>query len=205
MKSLARFASAVLIVLGLSAPLSAQAPAAKAAKVDLGASEVLWTGKKVLGSHNGSVKLKSATLEVAGNDIAKAEFEIDMTSIKVLDLTDADSNGKLTGHLKSDDFFAVDKNPVATFKSTSIKTLPVEAGKPTHEVTGDLTIKGTTKPITFPLTVKVEGGKATATGSISVDRTAYDIRYRSGKFFSDLGDKVIDDMFKVDVKIVAGL
>lgn len=196
MKHLSRFLGLAAILVSLSA---------QAATVDVAASQVNWTGKKVIGSHNGTVALKSGKIEVNGAEVTKAEFEADMTSIKVLDLTDAGSNAKLTGHLKSDDFFAVDKFPTASFKSTSVKALPAAAGKPTHEVTGDLTIKGVTKSITFPMTVVVDNNKATAAATLTVDRTLYDIRYGSGKFFQNLGDKMIDDTFKLDVKIVAGL
>lgn len=200
-----RLVAVAAFAFALSGPVHAETAASKAANVDLAASQVLWTGKKVVGSHNGSVKLKGAKVEVVGNDVTKAEFEIDLATIKVDDLTDAGSNAKLTGHLKSEDFFSVDKHPTAVFKSTLVKTLPAKAGEPTHEVTGDLTMKGITKPITFPMTVKTEGNKATATAAIAVDRTQWDIRYGSGKFFQSLGDKMIDDTFKIDLKIVASL
>lgn len=203
MKTLSRSA-VIFLLLAFYSPSHAESPASKLAAVDLNASEILWTGKKILGSHNGSVKLKSAKLEMAGSEIAKAEFEADMTSIQVSDLSAPGPNAKLTGHLKSEDFFGTDKYPTALFKSTGIKALPID-GKATHEVTGDLTIKGITQAITFPMKMTLEGGKAMATATLTVDRTRYGIRYGSGKFFQNLGDKTIDDRFQVDVKIIANL
>jgi polyisoprenoid-binding protein YceI len=121
------------------------------------------------------------------------KFVADLTSITNTDLTDKEYNGKLIGHLKSDDFFAVEKHPTATFVVT--KATPKSAG--VYEVTGDLTIKGITKPATFPVTVKTTATGAEATGTLVVDRSKYDIKYNSKSFFENLGDKMINDDFSV--------
>ncbi|KAB2864196.1 MAG: STAS domain-containing protein [Exiguobacterium chiriqhucha] len=107
-----------------------------------------WLGKKVTGQHNGTIDLKSGTLDVEGNTIHSGKFVIDMTSIKNVDLTDAETNGKLIGHLKSDDFFSVEKYPEATLTITE----KAEFNGNTAHVKGDLTIKGITNPVEFDVT-----------------------------------------------------
>jgi len=169
---------------------------AKTQAVDFDQSKVLWTGKKVTGQHNGHLKLKSGQVEVDGKTIKSGLFEIDMDSIVVEDLKDAGYNKKLSDHLRSDDFFAVAKFPTSTLKINSLK--PLKAKGATHEVAGDLTIRGITHPITFPVAIEFKDGKATAKGSVSVDRTKYNVRYGSGKFFKGLGDKMIDDNFNIE-------
>ena len=115
-----------------------------------------------------------------------------MTSLVDNDL-EGDYKGKLEGHLKSDDFFAVASHPTAKLVFTSVKA----SGKNSYEVTGDLTIKGITKSVTFD--VSVYGSKATAT--LKVDRAQYDVRYGSGSFFENLGDKTIYDEFDLVVDL----
>ena len=169
---------------------------AKPVSIDTSTSKLNWVGKKVTGQHNGTVNLKSGEVDLDGSAVKGGQFVIDMTSIADTDLTDAKNNAKLTGHLKSEDFFGVEKNPTATFKITSIK--PVKGKKDANvEVTGDLTVKGQTNPVTFPAMVEVKDGKASAKGNISVDRTKFNVRYGSGKFFDNLGDKMINDSFDI--------
>jgi len=187
-------------------PVGKDAPAASAVAVfdvDSSASTAAWLGKKVTGQHDGKLKIKSGALEVKDGAPVSGKFELDMASITVDDIKDADSNGKLVGHLKDADFFSVDKFPTSTLKIRSVKGLKAEAGKPTHEITGDLTIKGITKELTFPATISIKGDTLNANASIPVDRTLWDIRYGSGKFFPSIGDKAIYDVFTVDVKLAA--
>ena len=171
-------------------------------KLDPAKSQIKWHGAKVTGSHNGTVPLKSGSVQVEGKDIKGGKFEIDMTKIKNDDLTDKSYNDKLVGHLKSDDFFGVDKHPTSTFEITKVKPLEGSADA-THEITGKLTIKGHTEEVTFPAKVSIEGKKATAQGKIKVDRTKYGIRYGSGKFFENLGDKMINDEFEIDLNVTS--
>jgi polyisoprenoid-binding protein YceI len=175
-------------------------PVEKAAayKVDVKGSTVKWTAYKVTGKHFGKISLKSGSIEMSKTKLSKASFEVDMTTLTVEDIT-GEYADKLKGHLTSDDFFSVEKHKTAKFVSTKI----VPNGKGGFSVTGDLTIKGITKPITFDAVVKNEGGKITGTSAIKVDRTNYDIKYRSGKFFQDLGDKAIYDEFDLEVSLVA--
>ena len=173
--------------------------AAPVYKVDSAKSTLKWTGKKVTGEHTGTIKISTGTLTVDKNVITAGSFDIDLTTITSTDITDPSTNAKLIGHLKADDFFSVAKFPKATFVITSVKS----KGKDLYDVTGNLTIKGITNPVAFPATIKAEAGKVTATATILVDRTKYDIKFRSASFFSDLGDKAIDNDFALDLNLVA--
>jgi polyisoprenoid-binding protein YceI len=181
------------IALGLM--LFATVASAESLKVDTKASKIAWVGKKVTGQHNGSVDIKKGSVMVEKGLLTGGQFEVDMTSIKVLDL-EGESNGKLAGHLKSDDFFGVEKHPIATFTIKNVKD---------GVVSGDLTIKGITNPLAFPADIKISKGKFTAMAKdVKIDRTLYDVRYGSGKFFDNLGDKVIYDEFILDLSLIAG-
>ncbi|MCM2277672.1 MAG: YceI family protein [Oligoflexia bacterium] len=177
---------------------------AKVVTLDPKASSIAWTGKKLAGTHNGLIQLKSGQVEFKKGAPVGGSFEVDMGSITNTDLTDAGYNAKLVGHLKSDDFFGAEKHPVSTFKITGVKALKAAAGQPTHEISGDLTIKGKTQPVSFPAVVKMGGGKAEAQATVTLDRTRWDLQYNSGKFFDPkaLGDKLIDDNFVLDLKLV---
>ncbi len=172
--------------------------------IDAKASKIEWVGEKVTGKHNGTVMLQNGNVTVAGSRLTGGTFTIDMKTIKVLDLEDAGYNAKLLGHLNSDDFFSVEKNPTSTFKITSVAPIKgVEAGKPNYTVNGDLTIKGITNRISFPATVTMAGGALTAMGTMKVDRTKFDIKYGSGSFFDNLGDKAISNDMTITFNVVA--
>jgi polyisoprenoid-binding protein YceI len=178
----------------------------KTVPLDVEASVLKWTGKKLTGAHNGTVKLKGGQVALAGKGLAGGEFEIDMTSIQNLDLQDPAYKAKLEGHLKSDDFFGVEKHPTARFKISKIRRLPgAMADQPTHEITGDLTIKGITRPVTFPSVIQIKDGKARAAGTVTVDRSQFDVRYGSQKFFPNIGDKIIYDEFTIELDVVGSL
>jgi len=181
-------------------------PAAVTAKVDPSTSSIKWEAKKVTGQHNGQVKIKEGNLTLMKNALTGGEVTIDMSSISVTDITDTKMNEKLVGHLKSDDFFGVEKHPTATFKITKVEAIAgAVAGKPNYTVTGDLTIKKTTKPTTIPALITVKDKTVKAVGSLEIDRTLYDVRYGSGKFFEKLGDKAISDNFKMDLDLSSKL
>jgi len=172
--------------------------------VDPAASSINWTAKKFGGAHNGTVKLAKGTLNLDGNKLTGGSFAMDMTTIKDVDITKEDSNQKLTGHLKSEDFFSVEKYPTSTFVINKVTPIAkAKADEPNYIVTGNLTIKGITNPVTFPATVKVNGANAEAVAKIDIDRTKYDIKYRSG-LLGTAADKIIEDIFTMDVKLVAG-
>lgn len=188
------------LVLGLSTLFAATELVAPAT-VNKAESQIRWEASKVTGTHWGYVPLKNATLDYAGGKIKGGSFDMDMVNLTVEDLTDAKSKGNLTGHLKSDDFFSVEKFNTATFKITEAKS---SNGKD-YTITGNLTIKGIAQKVSFPAVVAVEGKKVTATGKITFDRTKFDIKYRSGNYFEDLADKMIYDEVKLDVKLVAAV
>ena len=171
------------------------APKTSTFKVDTQKSIILWNGKKVTGEHSGTIKLAGGTLSLSGTNLTQGSFTIDMSTI-----TSTDGAGaRLEGHLKADDFFGVEKFPTANFVIT--KVTPA-AGKLT--VSGNLTIKGITKALSFPATLAVKGNSLTAVAKgVKVDRTKYDIRYGSKSFFDSIGDKAIDDEFTLDITLVA--
>lgn len=176
----------------------------RAYQVETAASEVKWHAKKVTGEHLGFISMQSGQLQVDKNKLTGGTFVIDMSSITCTDLKDAGSNGKLVGHLKSDDFFSVEKHPTATFTITEASPIAkAPAGQPNYNVKGNLTIKGITNPVSFPATITVKDGVATAKADVTVDRTKYDIRYRSSNFFENLGDKAIYDEFTVSFNVKA--
>lgn len=162
-------------------------------------STVAWTATKVVsGGHSGVVNISNGSLELDGSKLTGGSFEIDMTSIANTDL-EGEWKAKLEGHLKSDDFFSVDTYKTAALKITKVKS----TSKGKFDVTADLTIKGKTSSVSFPVELEVSGDKVTASAKISVDRTKYDVRYGSNSFFDNLGDKAISDEFTLDVNIVA--
>lgn len=157
-------------------------------------SVLKWNGKKVTGEHSGKINLKEGSFSVANNKVSAGKFVIDMASITNDDL-EGEWNQKLVGHLKSDDFFGVETYPEAILVlKESTKLVNNKA-----TLKGDLTIKGITNPINFEATQSGNSFKAT----ITVDRSLYNVRYGSGKFFDNLGDKTIYDDFTLEVEIVA--
>jgi len=160
-------------------------------EVNTETSKVTWKAYKVTGSHTGTVDLNSGALMFDGDKLTGGEFEVNMPTLVSTDL-EGDSKGKLEGHLKSDDFFGTEAHPNAKLVFTEVKA----SGKNSYEVTGDLTIKGITKPVTFD--VSIYGSKATAT--LKVDRTNYDVKYGS-TLFGAAADKAIYDEFDLVVDL----
>lgn len=159
-------------------------------------STLEWKARKVTGQHNGTVDIKSGRVVVDGESVKSGSFEIDMNTIVDLDLKNEGMNAKLVGHLKSDDFFSVAIHPVSIFKIKS-----VDMGTDVSTVKGDLTIKGITHEIEIPAEIKkVENGYH-VTAEFSIDRSKWEIKFRSAKFFPNLGDKLIyDDInYKLDL------
>jgi polyisoprenoid-binding protein YceI len=166
--------------------------------VDTEKSTIDWKGEKVTGQHTGTIQLKSGSLEMKDNKLTGGSFVINMASIDNTDLS-GEYKTKLEGHLKSDDFFGVSTYPEATLVITKVK----ETKKSNvYEVTGNLTIKGITNPITFTATLIDANGTVVANTNIIVDRSKYDVKYGSGSFFDNLGDKTIYDEFTLTVNLV---
>lgn len=160
-------------------------------KIDITESTIEWKGKKVLGSHNGTINLKDGHLEMEGDQLTGGQFTVDMTSITVTDLSGEDK-GKLEGHLKSDDFFGVNNYPTSTLVIDS-----ASKNGNIYSVKGTITIKGTTEPVAFDLVM----GESAATANLKIDRTKFGVRYGSGSFFDNLGDNTISDTFTLDVNL----
>jgi polyisoprenoid-binding protein YceI len=156
-------------------------------------SKVVWKGYKVTGAHEGILSIKSGQLNFDKEIFTGGSFKMDMSTITVTDL-EGEYKSKLEGHLKSDDFFGVEKFPTASLVFTKVKF----TSKNSYEVTGDLTIKGKKNVITF--NVSIYGNKANAT--LKIDRTKFGVRYGSGNFFDGLKDKAIYDEFDLVVDLV---
>lgn len=161
--------------------------------------DLKWTGFGVGKSHTGTVTLKSGTIEMKGSELVGGVFVLDMTTLKTAD------SPKLEGHLRSADFFDVDKFTEGAFKITKVEAIKgAKAGTPTHKITGDLTIKGKTHEEMLLATVNQQEKAYTATAETEIkDRTQYDIVYNSAKFktASALGDKLIQDNIKIQLNI----
>ncbi len=167
---------------------------ASVVKLDTAKSGVKWTGTKVTGKHFGTVALKSGQLEIEKGILKSGLAVVDMKTIKVTDIS-GEYAQKLANHLNSKDFFAVDVkgNEVATFKTTSVKPM----GKGTYKVKGALTIKKKTEEVNLTL----KEVKGSFTGELKFNRTKFGIRYGSGSFFSDLGDKMINDEVTLELNL----
>ncbi len=163
--------------------------------VNVDSSTIKWTGKEITtDSHYGTLDLKQGAVEVSSTGIVRGNVVVDMNSIRCLDMSGRGKT-KLEGHLRSDDFFGVQSYPEAALSFTS---LSAETSGKIH-YTGDLTIKNITHPITFSGLIHQSENNYSATIHLSFDRTLYDVKYRSGKYFENLGDKLILD----DIDIVA--
>ncbi|MDX9903973.1 MAG: YceI family protein [Bacteroidales bacterium] len=177
----------------------AQMNAQKKQIADPSATTITWFGNKIIGSaHTGTIGLMEGWLTTEGNVITGGEFTVDMNSIVNTDVKDEKMRERLVGHLKSDDFFGVEKYPLA--KLTLTGSSEFSDGKAT--VRGNLTIKEATHPVEFTALWSKSGDVSTYTATIVFDRSKYDVRFGSGKFFSNLGDNAINDEIKLEVQLV---
>lgn len=166
--------------------------------IDTTASTIKWKGKKVTGEHEGTIRVKEGYLLVKNDSIVGGNIQIDMNTIVVVDIKDTAYNAKLVGHLKDKDFFDAMNHPVATFNLSGIKS-----GEGKEMVNGQLSIKGIKKEIEFPAKVNIKDNKVSAKGTAIIDRTLWDIKYGSGKFFDNLGDKTISDEMEIEFDLTA--
>ena len=157
--------------------------------LDAETSNLSWLGKKVTGEHFGSVAITDGKFTLENGNLLAGKAVVAMDGITVEDIEDEEMNAKLVGHLNSEDFFNTAEFPTAMLAITGTD----EKGM----ATGELTIKDITNRVEFPYEVEETAGGAVLTGNIVIDRTEYDIRYGSGKFFEDLGDKTIYDDFEL--------
>lgn len=174
-------------------------PKADTFQVDTTKSVINWVGKTIANSkHTGTLKMSKGSVILDGNTLTGGEFTFDMKSIKVTDLP-PERAPRLENHLKSDEFFDVEKFPQGSFKITKVAT-----NGTTATITGNLTLKNITKSVSFPATVTRNGNTLTAKATgVKFNRTEFDVKYRSGNFFSGLGDRAIEDEIEIDIELVA--
>ena len=176
--------------------LSSHVGTGKYLKVDTAQSVVEWKGSSVQGAHSGYVYISKGELMIENGQVTGGTIEVDMSTIQD---EDHRSDNGLIEHLKNPDFFDVKKFPFSTIKITRVASINGE----NKNVTGNLTIKGITHPVTFAAMIAVKDGIVTATGKLIIDRTKWGIRYNSGKFFDNLADNTISDSVEFEIRIVA--
>lgn len=171
--------------------------------VDTDASTLNWIGSKATGQHSGTLKLSSGNIAVVDGNITAGEFNLDMNSITCTDLEAGNGKEDLEGHLKDGDFFEVAKHPSGKFEITKVTpTTSIEDA--THEIEGNLTLKGITKSVKLPANVAMADGKIMAvTPAFTIDRTVWDITYNSGTLASTAKDKIINDQIGLVLNVVA--
>lgn len=186
---------------------------APAFKVDPATSRMLWVGSKISGDrHEGTINLADGTLTTdANNQLNGGSFMIDMTSITVTDITDADKKASLEAHLKGtgeeekvDHFFNTKKYPTAKFEITAVKvaadTDKADMADATHMISGNLDMKGISKNITFPAKVTVTEGGIEAMSTMNIDRTEWNVNFMSEE---SLKDKMINKKINLTLDIKA--
>ena len=173
----------------------------KTYKIQNKLSSVEWIGQKITGSHEGTIMIQRGAIMVEDGKIVEGAIAIDMNSISVTDIENEKQRAKLKGHLTSDDFFGVEKYPVSRFIVVNAEPIDEEQ----YQITGKLEIKGIQEGIQFPAIVKIEGNNMVVVGEVEIDRTKFGIKYGSGSFFDDLGDRAIYDNFKIKFKIAASM
>jgi polyisoprenoid-binding protein YceI len=146
-------------------------------------SKVGFVGAKVTGKHEGSFGAFTGTITLPGTDVAKGTVTVEIDTASVT--TDAE---KLTGHLKSSDFFDVERFPKARFTSTAVKT--GGDGGASHTLTGNLELHGVTKSITFPATIRASEAGVEVDAEFSIQRKDFGIEY-AGKADDLISDAVL--------------
>lgn len=175
-------------------------------KVDTAKSVIEWVGSKPTGKHNGTIALSSGEIFLNNGKIESGNFILDMASITVLDLKPGDGKEDLEAHLKgiekeedADHFFNIKKFPEGKFELTSVETVE---GKTT--MNGNLTLKGITKPVSFPAILTVDGNTLNLSSeSFMINRTNWGVNYASKSVFGDLKDKFVNDDIELKVNLTA--
>jgi len=179
-----------------ASPISLHVEDEKYIKIDTKESVVTWKGSSVEGAHTGYVYISKGELMIENGQLMGGTVEVDMSTIEG---DDHRSDNNLIKHLKDPDFFDVKKFPTSTIVFTRVASINGED----KEITGNLTIKGITNPVSFPANMEVQDGIVKANGRLVIDRTKWDVRYNSGKFYFNLADKTISDSIEFNIKIVA--
>ena len=174
-------------------------------RVDSEKSTVKWKGSKITEGHDGFIKIQEGVLMIEHGTLVGGSISIDMNTITNSDIESEKNKAKLEGHLKSDDFFYVEKFPISTLKIREAIKTAVPGGdlRSSYTIVADLTIKGITHTIDFVADVNINKLEFSATAKIKIDRTQWDIKYHSGNYFKDLGDKLILDEIEFDISLLS--
>jgi len=157
-------------------------------------SELRWRGTKPTGEHVGTVGISAAEVTVDENRITGGTIIVDLTTIVNEDLESEDMNSRLVNHLKSEDFFHVEEHPEARFELVSMEEISATETGMTHNLTGNLTMRGNTKSVSFPARVNISDNRIDiTTNEFAIDRTQWDVNFKSKKIFAELKDDFIHD------------
>ena len=170
--------------------------------VDPAGSVVNWEGAKIAYGHMGTVPVTNGQLMVSNGEIVGGKFAIDLRKMASTDL-EGEKAEKLLGHLKSADFFDVETHPMANFVITQVQKSSNEDGR-THNITGNLTMRGESRSITIPATVSMEGGVLKAsTPKFTIDRTQWGVSYNNSGMVELAKDKIVNDNIGLEIMLVA--
>lgn len=174
-------------------------------RIDAEKSAVEWTGRNINNRHHGRIAISGGEVVMKGGLPVSGRFVLDMNTITNLDLQDEGWRGMLLRHLKSEDFFDVERYPTATFELGGAAPIAAATpGTPNVEIAGSLTIKDTTRPISFPAIIAPqEDGTLKAQAVFNLDRTLWNVHYGSGKLFERLGMHLVNDLISIEMFIVA--
>ncbi|MEX0598292.1 MAG: YceI family protein [Candidatus Paceibacterota bacterium] len=175
---------------------------AEKVEIDLAKSQLTWLGKKVSGQHKGTIKFKSGYLNIIEDQVKDGEFIIDMTSIENVDIESPEYKKKLEDHLKSNDFFNISEYAEGKFVIKGLKPAVIPSEMAT--IIGELTIKNQTHLIQLPVKINQVNNIFQGEAQTTIDRTRWDIRYNSDKFFdpAELGDKLIYNDIEIGLLII---
>ena len=174
-------------------------------ELDAESSLIGWSGRNLKYAHRGKVALKSGNIKVEDGRIVNGKIVLDMTSIKDEDLTDEMWRAVLESHLKSTDFFDTEKYGEASFEIIEAEIIPEAlGGTPNYILKGNLTIKDVTRPFEFAALIAAMGeGVLNGQAHFDLDRTLWNVRYGSEKFFEKLGMHLVNDIISLDIFLVA--
>lgn len=183
----------------------AKAEGAEEYFLDIQRSEIEWFSKKIFSDtkHKGTVQVAEGKIHKANGELVGGDILIDMTSIENLDLKGKASAKILEDHLSSSDFFDVANFPTAKFVVIGVERLATESGGPNFKLIGDMTIKDKTNSVDFDALVTEDDKSIRIQGDLSIDRTLWEVKYGSGKFFKGLGDDLIDDIIEYKIDLIA--
>ena len=170
-------------------------------QINVDSSNINWTGRKITGEHSGTLNLSKGWVVMEQDLVIGGKFIFDMTSIKNTDMESPEWKEKLEKHLMSEDFFFVDSFPNAILEIKYHHQIIDDKTGQTNQIIADLTIRGITHEINFPINISHSKSNFYAEGLIDINRTLFNIKYNSGTFFEELGDRMIYDDFTVQFSL----